>query len=97
MAESLAHRQAQIWPVRESRFSCSDRNRRRPAWEAGILPLNYSRSMIRSKYGRIIGSQTSANLASPRIQILMFRSEPATSSLGSWHSTTELLPLDDSL
>src|ERR1035438_8814183 len=42
-----------------------DSNRRRPAWEAGILPLNYSRSMIRSKYGRIIGSQTSANLARP--------------------------------
>src|ERR1035438_3452362 len=47
-----------------------DSNRRRPAWEAGILPLNYSRSPIRSKYRRFIGFTATANLARLRIQIL---------------------------
>src|ERR1035438_8231336 len=70
-----------------------DSNRRRPAWEAGILPLNYSRSIVRLKYRRIIWFEATENLASLGIQILplevtafvfnrALRSVP--SSLRSW-------------
>ena len=43
---------------------------RKPFWEAGILPLNYSRSFNQIKYCRFSGFKPTKDLLSMGIQIL---------------------------
>src|SRR3954468_19433915 len=59
-------------------------NRRHPAWEAGVLPLNYSRSFCKSGPSPALrsGSGSRPRAHTPAIPF----------DLGSWRSTTELLP-----
>ena len=70
--------------IKESWSGRPGSNRRRPAWEAGILPLNYSRfnCLLRSFDSRFTLAQDLGSGLTPAYRL----------DLGSWHSTTELLP-----